>query len=110
MVALHLNLEVIMNNSLGKEYWQRHIQRCIETGSTQAAYCRKHDLVTHQFGYWFRKFSNQAPASWLPVVVEQVVVSTSIELALRGERVLHIHAGFDEQLLSQIIVAVESTP
>jgi len=37
-------------------------------------------------------------------------VTTSIDLELRGERVLHIETGFDEQLLKQIIVAVETTP
>ena len=99
-----------MSDSLGKDYWQGHVQRCIESGSTQAAYCRQHDLVVHQFGYWHRKLASQPTASWLPVVLAQSAVSASIDLELRGERVLHIEPGFDERLLKQIIVAVETTP
>jgi len=99
-----------MSNFLGEDYWQRHVRSCIESGSTQAAYCRQHGLVTHQFGYWFRKLNGKFDATWLPVVIEQPVTSASINLSLRGDRVLQIESGFDERLLKQIIVAVETTP
>ena len=99
-----------MSNSLGEDYWQRHVRRCIESGSTQAAYCRQHGLVIHQFGYWFRKLNSKSDANWLPVVIEQPVSSGSINLSLRGDRVLQIESGFDVELLKQVIVAVETTP
>ena len=101
-----------MNNSiLSQSFWQQHVNRCRGEGLSQAAYCRQHDLVTHQFGYWYRKLTNQASASWLPVEIKQAPVSASpIELVLSGGRMLRLSNGFDAGLLKQIIVAVEATP
>ncbi|MFT4713970.1 MAG: hypothetical protein ACJAVI_005038 [Candidatus Azotimanducaceae bacterium] len=50
MIASHLILEVIMSNFLGEDCWRRHMQGCIDSESTQAAYCRQHGVVIHQFG------------------------------------------------------------
>lgn len=97
-----------MNNSLREDFWRQHVDQCQRADISQAAYCREHDLVIHQFGYWYRKFSAKPAASWLPVEVKPNPISTSIDLVL-GDRTLRINAGFDPSLLRQIIVAVEAT-
>lgn len=37
------------------KFWEVHIESWKASGQTQAAYCQKNELVTHQFGYWKRK-------------------------------------------------------
>lgn len=91
--------------------WRYHVQRCIEEGVSQAAYCREHDLVIHRFSYWHRKICATRSGHWLPVEIKQPATTlNAIELVLGGKRTLRIADGFDEHLLKQIIVAVEATP
>lgn len=96
---------------LGVEYWQRHVDRCRHEGTSQAAYCRQHGLVLHQFGYWHRKLATQQTARWLPVEIEESAeVFSTIDLVLGRDRVVRLSEGFNAALLKQIIVAVEATP
>jgi len=39
----------------GTDYWSGHIQQWQLSGSSQAAYCRLHDLRPKKFNYWKRK-------------------------------------------------------
>jgi len=95
---------------LGVDYWQQHVDRCQAEGISQAAYCRQHDLVVHQFGYWHRKLSVRPTANWLPVEIKQPIEARSIDLVLGGDRIVRVTEGFSATLLKQIIVAVETTP
>lgn len=79
----------------------------MQSGSTQAAYCREQGLVVSQMGYWYRKLNTDQAGTWLPVVVKPASGS-SMDLVLVGDRCLRIAPGFDEALLKQIIMAVES--
>jgi hypothetical protein len=38
------------------EYWLGHLRRWEAAGTTQAAYCRRHDLSAAAFRWWRRKF------------------------------------------------------
>jgi len=40
--------------------WRSHIQAWRRSGLSQAAYCRDHDLVCSQFGYWRRKLRSDS--------------------------------------------------
>ena len=92
---------------LKKEFWRQHVEQCQKAETSQAAYCREHGLVIHQFGYWHRKLSAKPRSSWLPVEIKPTPTSATIDLML-GDRTLRIEEGFDAALLKQIIVAVEA--
>ena len=36
-------------------FWESHVNAWEETHLSQAAYCQKHELQIHRFGYWKRK-------------------------------------------------------
>jgi len=38
------------------EYWQGHLRRWEQAGTTQAEYCRRHGLSVAAFRWWRRKF------------------------------------------------------
>ena len=40
-----------------KDSWFKHIRSWRDSGLTQQAYCKNHQLVPHQFWYWKRKLS-----------------------------------------------------
>ena len=89
-------------------FWKHHVEQCVQSGNTQAAYCREQGLIVSQMGYWYRKLNADRPGTWLPVEMKPETGSSSIDLLLAGDRCLRIAPGFDQILLKQIILAVES--
>ena len=89
-------------------FWKHHVDQCVQSGNTQAAYCREQGLIVSQMGYWYRKLNAQSTGTWLPVEVKAAPGSPSMDLLLAGGRCLRVAPGFDEALLKQIILAVES--
>lgn len=59
--------------------WLGHVQAWHDSGLTQVAYCRQHDLKPKALAYWIRR-SRQTPSSdaltLLPLVVAPSVSST----------------------------------
>jgi len=99
------------NQNLTPIDWQRHVERCCHQGSTQADYCRRHNLILSRFGYWHRKLNSAQTGDWLPVEIESSDdTDAAIDLVLDNGRTLRITDGFDKNLLQQVIVAVEATP
>ncbi|MBT4077103.1 MAG: hypothetical protein HOE78_11005 [Gammaproteobacteria bacterium] len=49
-----------------EKYWTEHVESWQQTDLTQAAYCQKHELLVHRFGYWKRKLAE--PDQHLPEV------------------------------------------
>ena len=48
-------------------YWQQQIDAWRESNLSQAYFCKKHDLIYHQFIYWRRKFEktpSRPPSSY----------------------------------------------
>lgn len=39
-----------------RAFWKQHIASWQSSGLTQIAYCDKHELKTHQFVYWKKRF------------------------------------------------------
>ena len=54
------------NLSKSEQFWTKHVESWQQTDLTQAAYCQKHDLLIHRFGYWKRKLTE--PEKHLPEV------------------------------------------
>lgn len=53
-----------------RSFWEHHLGRWQQSELSQRAYCRQHDLKTHQFYYWRRRILNPRPdVSFLPVTL-----------------------------------------
>jgi hypothetical protein len=96
-----------------RTYWKQHIESWQQTGLTQAEYCRRHNLKHYQLVYWKKRFlKTETNVSFVPLKLEDL-----LDTPLRPDRALlclvidnhfkvEIRAGFDAQLLRQLIFAL----
>jgi hypothetical protein len=69
--------EILMTTETTKlaTHWQPHIEAWEDSGKSQAAYCREHDLAKSRFNYWKHKLRpaeefkplSQSGSSFVPV-------------------------------------------
>jgi hypothetical protein len=80
-------------------FWRQHLVAWSDSGLSQAAYCRQHDVSLPCFGYWRGKLGavpSPSAKALLPIVVSQVSTPMdrmAVELA-NGLRV-HLSVGSD---------------
>ena len=94
-------------------YWKQHIDSWQETGLTQVEYCRQHNLKHHQLVYWKKRFlKTETDVSFVPLKLEDLLDipaqpdRTSLSLVVNNYFKIEIRAGFDAQLLRQLIFAL----
>ena len=93
-----------------RSYWKQHIDTWQETGLTQAEYCRRNNLKHHQLVYWKKRFlKTETDVSFVPLKLEDLLDiparqdQASLTLVINNEFKIEIRAGFDAQLLRQLI-------
>jgi hypothetical protein len=98
-----------------RSYWKQHIESWQETGLTQAEYCRRHNLKHHQLVYWKKRFlQTTTEVSFVPLQLKDLLDlptpsdSVSLCLVINNDFKIEIRAGFDAQLLRQLILALRS--
>ena len=96
-------------------YWKQHIDSWQATGLTQTEYCRRHNLKHHQLVYWKKRFlKTEAEVSFVPLKLEDLLDipaqpdQTSLTLVIHNQFKIEIKAGFDAQLLRQLIFALRA--
>ena len=94
-------------------YWKQHIDSWQQTSLTQAEYCRQHNLKYHQLVYWRKRFiKTETHVSFVPLELEDLLDvpdrqdHASLTLAIQDRFKIEIRAGFDAQLLRQVIFAL----
>jgi len=58
-------------------YWQEQIEAWQSSGQSQQAFCKTHNLNYPRFGYWLRKFRQQADQAQRPTASAFVPVTTA---------------------------------
>jgi hypothetical protein len=98
-------------------YWKQHIDSWQQTGLSQAEYCRQNNLKHHQLIYWKKRFLKaETEASFVPLKLEDLLdISAepdraSLALVINHHFKIEIRAGFDAQLLRQVIFALQGLP
>jgi hypothetical protein len=100
-------------------YWKQHIDSWQEAGLTQAEYCRRHNLKHHQLVYWKKRFSHapETGVSFVPLKPDDLLMDKpaqpdrqSLCLEIDDHFKVEIRAGFDTQLLRQLIFALRELP
>lgn len=97
-----------------RTYWKHHINSWQETGLTQAEYCRRHNLKHHQLVYWKKRFlKTETEVSFVPLKLDDLLDLPSqpdralLCLVVDSHFKIEIRAGFDPQLLRQLICALQ---
>jgi len=98
-----------------RSYWKQHIDSWQQTGLTQVEYCRQHNLKHHQLVYWKKRFLKaETVVSFVPLKLEDLLdIPTqpdraSLCLVINNHFKIEIRAGFDPQLLRQLIFALRA--
>jgi len=96
-----------------RSYWKQHIDSWQQTGLTQAEYCRQHNLKHHQLVYWKKRFlKTDTNVSFVPLKLEDLLEiparpdQAALTLVINDQFKIEIRAGFDAQLLHQLIFAL----
>jgi len=96
-----------------RSYWKQHIDSWQQTGLTQVAYCRQHNLKHHQLVYWKKRFlKTEKDVSFVSVKLEELLEmpsrqdQASLILVITNQFKIEIRTGFDAQLLRQLIYAL----
>ena len=101
-----------------RSYWKQHIDSWQETGLTQAEYCRRHNLKHHQLVYWKKRFlRTETDVTFVPLKLDDLLMDRppqpdrqSLCLEINNRFKVEIRAGFDTQLLRQLIFALRGLP
>jgi len=96
-----------------RSYWKQHIDSWQETGLTQVEYCRQHNLKHHQLVYWKKRIlTTETDVSFVSLKFEDLLDRTapperaSLSVVINNHLKIEIRAGFDAQLLRQLIFAL----
>jgi hypothetical protein len=96
-----------------RSYWKQQIEQWQQTGLTQAEYCRRNNLKHHQLVYWKKRYlKTQTEVSFAAVQLEDLLDiptpadQSALTLVIDHHFKVQIAAGFDSQLLRQLIAAL----
>ena len=96
-----------------RSYWKQHIDNWQQTSLTQVEYCRQHNLKHHQLVYWKKRFlKTETNVSFVPLKLEDLLEiparqdQAALTLVINNQFKIEIRAGFDAQLLRQLIFAL----
>ncbi len=97
-----------------RSYWKQHIDSWQETGLTQVEYCRQHNLKHHQLVYWKKRIlKTETDVSFVALKFEDLLdrpappERASLSVVIDNYFKIEIRAGFDAQLLRQLIFALQ---
>lgn len=97
--------------------WKRHIDTWRSSGITQTAYCQQHELKTHQFTYWKKRFARtDSCVTFVPVKIRgsfppgSDTSSGSLRLIMDKDLAIEIRPDFDPGLLRRLIATIRSLP
>ena len=96
-----------------RSYWEQQIEQWQQSGLSQAEYCRRNNLKHHQLVYWKRRcLKTETEVSFVPVQLEALLDipapadQASLTVIIDNQFKVEIVAGFDPQLLRQVVTAL----
>jgi len=87
-----------------RERWRAHLDGQASSGKSVGQYCAEHGLKSWQFWYWRRALKTTG-RGFVELSAEGVRAASGVVLELGGCRLI-VQAGFDAQLLRQVVAAL----
>jgi hypothetical protein len=95
-------------------YWRKQIEVCESSGLSIARYCREQGISAAQYHWWKSELKRRAATRSVALFTEvrpvprvEAVVTSTIEVALSGERVVRVRPGFDAATLAGVVQVLE---
>jgi hypothetical protein len=102
-----------------RELWRNHMKTWQESGLSQAAYCRQHQINHHKFLYWKKRILGKPALATLTTFAELPLgkifdrpersLLGPITLAIRPGYRIEIEKGFDPGTLLELIRVLDPT-
>ena len=96
-----------------QRFWGGHLSQWKESGLTQSAYCRDHQLNLHRFVYWKKRLAPQRPRVSLvelPISRQKTACLFSsappISIVFGGRCRIEVQPGFDPASLEVVLRVV----
>ena len=104
-----------MNRVERETCWRERIATCAASGMTAARYCEEMGIPVSKYYRWKCALSRRDAAASLPALFAEVrpvprcgsSPPPSIEIALAGDRMVRVPAGFDETTLARVVRVLE---
>jgi transposase-like protein len=98
-----------------ERFWQRLIRKQRDSGASIKAFCRSHGVSEPSFFAWRKKLALTKRAAQddfvaLRVTTEPICRSGNIEIVLDRGRSVRVEAGFDRQVLREVLAVLEERP
>jgi hypothetical protein len=101
-------------------YWVKHLRQWLQSGQSQAQYCRQHHLSASALRWWWRQLPRDLWATDLPdspLSNPDTFVELPIgprpegiyEIRLHGGRSLRLGSRFDPDQVRQLVQVLEQT-
>ena len=95
-----------------RSYWEDQIRRWQESGLTQLAYCRLHEVKHHRLIYWRKQLSKGASSSSLVEISlnrphDENLHDSPLRLLIGSRYRIEVSRGFDPGVLHQLIYVLE---
>ena len=85
----------IQSHQEEEHIWKQHIELYKASGLSRAAYCRKNEIIYHQFNYWYRKLVNPSvelvPIKLQATEMAPTTLSVLCSLELNNKCRLYFH-------------------
>ena len=101
-----------------RQFWRQHFEQWEQSGISQAAYCRQHELKLHCFIYWRKKFRRrtQSPIPLVQVQMPPNLTQTTgpvgafskIRLRVAANHCIEVERDFDPVALRQLLHVLAS--
>lgn len=91
--------------------WKTRITDYRASGLTMAAWCQANQCTKETLKYWLRKTNTSTSTSqvfsprFVPLTVSQASASSALFVQI-GQAKIEVHAGFDSQLLREVVQAL----
>ena len=104
-----------MNRAEREAHWREQVSACAASGMSAVRYCREAGIPVAKYRWWKGELKRRNALTVLPTLFAEVlpvpwcsaVAPPSIEIALGGERMVRVPAGFDETTLARVVRVLE---
>ena len=100
-----------------RSHWKQHLERWRCSGMTQKAYCQQHELSSHRFTYWKKRFAQtQTGITFVPVKIRRCLAlpperqASCLRVIVDSDLQIEIGSDFDAPLLRRLITTLRSLP
>lgn len=101
------------NKEQRKQEWMTRIADYRASGLTMTAWCQAHSFSKEQLKYWIRKTKTTSPSKrpqhFVPLTTTEESAVSSLIVHI-GKARIELHAGFDPQLLREVVQALDHSP